>query len=102
MTLRVHAAAETDIQSAADWYDQQREGLGDEFLEAVEEAFQIIQQLPRGGLAAQAAPPGREVRRYGLKRFPYSVFYEVSDEDIIVLAVTHQRRKPGEWQTRLA
>jgi hypothetical protein len=76
MTFRIHAEAEADIQSAVDWDEEQWEGLGDEFLDTNEEAFVAIE------------------------RSPQSVFYEVSGEDIVVLAVSHQRRRPGEYQTR--
>lgn len=38
------------------------------------------------------------VRRRHLKRFPYSVLYEVETATVTVLAVAHHRRKPGYWK----
>ena len=38
--------AELDIAEARGWYDEQRPGLGDEFVEAVEKAFQRIRDFP--------------------------------------------------------
>jgi hypothetical protein len=41
------------------------------------------------------------VRAMAVTRFPYHVIYlEVSDR-IRILAVAHDRRKPGYWKTRL-
>ncbi|MFY7941775.1 MAG: hypothetical protein ACOVOX_12785 [Burkholderiaceae bacterium] len=32
-----------------------------------------------------------------MKRFPYSVFYDVMANRVTVLAIGHHRRKPGYW-----
>jgi plasmid stabilization system protein ParE len=41
------------------------------------------------------------VRAKSLKRFPYSVLYSVENNEIVVLAIAHQSRKPGCWRDRL-
>jgi plasmid stabilization system protein ParE len=102
MTYRLHIDAEADVQTAADWYEEQREALGDRFLDAIEEAFAVIDRMPRAFTLVSPPQPEREVRRYNVPGFPYTVFYEVRDDEVIVLAVTHQRRRPGAWQTRQA
>ncbi len=40
------------------------------------------------------------VRAKFLKKFPYSIIYEVIGEDIIVYAYMHQSREPGYWRDR--
>ena len=35
-----------------------------------------------------------------LKRFPYTLHYRMVGEVIDILAVAHQRRRPGYWQKR--
>jgi hypothetical protein len=35
-----------------------------------------------------------------LRRFPYSIVYLLLPEEIRVLAIAHQRRKPGYWSGR--
>ena len=42
----------------------------------------------------------RPVRRRLLKAFPYAMIYEVRDTEILVVAVAHNRRKPGYWRKR--
>lgn len=39
-----------------------------------------------------------DVRRYVLSHFPFTVHYEIQGSDTIVLAVAHQRRRPGYWR----
>ena len=39
-------------------------------------------------------------RRYLLRRFPYSVFYHVASDEIRIVAVAHQRRRPAYWSGR--
>ncbi len=39
-------------------------------------------------------------RRYVLRRFPYSVFYQIASDEIRVVAVAHHRRRPSYWAGR--
>jgi plasmid stabilization system protein ParE len=41
-----------------------------------------------------------EIRCVRARRFPYSVFYRVEGDQIVVLAVFHARRDPIIWQVR--
>jgi plasmid stabilization system protein ParE len=39
-------------------------------------------------------------RRYILRRFPYSIIYQATAEELRILAVAHHRRRPGYWAHR--
>lgn len=41
-----------------------------------------------------------DVRRVRLRRFPYSLFYRISDEAVFVIACFHASRDPRVWQSR--
>jgi plasmid stabilization system protein ParE len=41
-----------------------------------------------------------ETLRAQLRRFPYVAYYELLDDDILVLAVWHSRRDPKGWKER--
>jgi plasmid stabilization system protein ParE len=45
--------------------------------------------------------PRLGVRRVPLKRFPYVVAYLETDAAIRVLAIVHDRRRPGYWLSRV-
>jgi plasmid stabilization system protein ParE len=39
-------------------------------------------------------------RRYLFRRFPYSIIYQTTADELRVVAVAHQRRRPGYWAKR--
>ncbi|MCG6937742.1 MAG: type II toxin-antitoxin system RelE/ParE family toxin [Gammaproteobacteria bacterium] len=39
-------------------------------------------------------------RRFFLSKFPFSIIYRVSGDEIFVVAVMHNSRKPGYWKVR--
>lgn len=41
-----------------------------------------------------------EYRRSLMPRFPYSEVYRITDEQIVILAIAHLRRRPGYWRNR--
>ena len=91
----IRPEAEDDLADARRWYEGRRDGLGDEFIEQVDVAFDRIQRMP-----LVPAPKYQDVRRVLLKRFPYAVFYHVDDDQITVIAVYHTSRDPRGWQSR--
>ena len=64
--LVLRAAAAADVEEAYGWYENQRAGLGEEFLASVQSALEAI-------LAHREAAPiiHRDTRRVLVKRFPY-------------------------------
>jgi toxin ParE1/3/4 len=94
--LLIRPEAETDLAEAYRWYEDQKEGLGDKFLERVREQFDTIVAMPD-----IYAVVDRGVRRCKLKRFPYVVYYRQAHGRIEILAVLHGKRRPETWRTRL-
>ena len=94
LVLRAEARAEFD--EAFDWYEQQRPGLGLDFMRRVQQAFDLIEQMPE--LHARVF---EDVRCATVRRFPYAVYYRVETDQIVVLAVFHGRRDPKIWQERV-
>ncbi len=89
----VQPAAEAEITEAFRWYESRSEGLGSEFMRALDAALSAVQRNP-GSYAAVHGP----VRRAMLRRFPYGVFYLLDGEVIVVLACFHASRAPKPWQ----
>ncbi|CAN5338656.1 hypothetical protein BH24GEM3_BH24GEM3_16160 [soil metagenome] len=76
-------------------YDAEVPDLGAEFAEAVERVVQEITAYPELG-----SPYLAGTRRRLVRRFPFSVVYRLRPEEIVILAVAHQKRKPGYWRGR--
>jgi len=87
--------AESDVQSSYDWYEKQQAGLGDEFLDALDQVIEGLHRLPEKHPIVH-----HNVRRALLRRFPYGVFYLNEPPRVVILAVVHQRRDPTRWQDR--
>jgi len=73
-----------------------RDGLGQEFLDAVEPAFGKIAQRPMIWRILK----GR-FRRYLIHHFPYAVIYAIEDDTVYVVAIMHMKRKPDYRQDRV-
>ena len=91
-----HEDAETEMKEAARYYEERALGLGMSFLDAIEEAVDQVLANPE---AYQLV--GDDVRHKILRRFPYSVLYAIEPDRIRVMAVAHQKRRPGYWCYRL-
>ena len=96
MNVSIAAAAEADLAEAAGFYLREAGmTVSRVFLAEFERAIGLLAEQPNIG-----APWRRSIRRLPLRRFPYSVLYDVRADEIRVLAVAHQRRKPGFWAGR--
>jgi plasmid stabilization system protein ParE len=78
-----------DLNDAFNWYEDQKAGLGEQFLVTMYEAFDHLAESP-----FLYAPYRIHYRRMVLRRFPYSVIYQVIEESqtVLVIAVLHQKR----------
>ena len=90
-----HPAAESELLGAARYYENQAQNLGLEFISAVEATSDHICQFPDSGHAF-----GQRLRRFLVRRFPYTLVYRAEPNRILILAVAHLRRKPGYWRDR--
>jgi plasmid stabilization system protein ParE len=88
-------AAAAEIETAYRWYENEREGLGSEFLEAVEKIVKGIAENPERFSVIR-----RDVRRAVLRRFPYSIFYRIVAGHVVVIACFHGKRNPKVWRSR--
>lgn len=102
MSFRFLPAARWDLIDAADWYERQSAGLGDDFTNQVENRVQEIATRPRLYGGVKPAVRGREVREAPVHRFPYKVVYEVTAAEVVIVAVVHVRRGRRSWRPRLS
>ena len=90
--------AEEEMNAYAQYYNQQASGLGLEFLLEIEKSLQLIEKNP------ERWPYYEEnIHKYNTRRFPFSLYYvfEKDLDKIIIIAVAHQKRKPGYWKQRI-
>ena len=96
MIIRFIPHADAELAEARQWYAHQRADLDIEFMERIDDALSRIVSNP------QLYPiVYRTLRRAVVRRFPFAVFYEVTADEIQVVAVFHSRRDPESWQSRV-
>lgn len=85
-----------ELFESAEWYEARGKALSADFLRMIENYLETLQQNP----FQYQVILGR-VRRAVLPRFPYSIIYSVSEDELLVIACFHGRRDPGHWRKRL-
>jgi len=94
-TVRLLLPAEQEMFDAARYYELQAPGLGQHFLNKVETALQDLVRSPEQWPVVQD-----DIRRRLIRRFPYSLLYRIDPNEVVILAVMHQKRHPSYWLSR--
>jgi len=99
---RIRPEALVELREAAEWYEEQRPGLGGDLVEEFETTLdEALCNLERGPVVARTSG-GRAIRRFRLKRFArYAVYLLEVDDVVHVVAFEHSSREPGYWRDRL-
>lgn len=95
MKLVFRPHVERELDTAANWYEEQQPGLRERFLYEVGETLSRIEENPRSFPVVHL-----DIRRAAVRRFPYGVFYSLIQGDAHVLAVVHDARHPSVWRRR--
>jgi plasmid stabilization system protein ParE len=85
--VRFSAQATIELDQAIAWYEIQRQNLGIEFLDAIENAVSKIAENPERFPSNQLP-----IRHFTLRRFPFTIFYEIRENTIWIAAIWHQKR----------
>ena len=95
MIHEFHPAARDEFAATVEFYEGVVPGLGGRFRDAVAATLSRLDAFPASG-----APVAGRFRRAAISGFPYDLIYSASKDLLQVLAVAHQRRRPGYWQNR--
>ena len=96
-TLRYHPLFDCDVREAAGWYDRRSPGLGDAFVNLVQQTTaDVISDPERFAIS----PSGCRYAR--VPRFPYVVLFDLANQDLLLLGVLHTARSMEKWRERLS
>lgn len=102
LPFTLHSLAAGDVLSTWQWYEQQQPALGDRFVAAVGAAIASACRWPNAGAPAIHDEVGDVIeRKIAIAGFPYAVRYRATVEQLVVMAVYHQRRRPDFGVERL-
>ena len=88
----IRPRAEADLQDAWQWYESQRAGLGNEWLDEVRRAMRSLREHPE-----QRPFYYGNFRRLLLRRFPYKLFYVTESDRVIVFRILHVKQDHRRW-----
>lgn len=96
MEIKFLEIAQVELDEAVEFYNSESPELGDLFLVEALHAVERIGQLPQAW-----QPFTSTTRRCLLRRFPYSIVYQATDEEILIIAIANLHRKPDYWKDRI-
>ena len=82
---------------AVTYYERRQPGTGARFRIELLATLDRIRNAPR--MYRVVYPP--DIRQARMDRFPYSVYYREVEDGVEVIAVSHDRQRPGYWLDRL-
>ena len=89
-------AVDHEIIEALHYYRAIDFKLGARLVQEFEDAVQRIVHFPEGWKKI-----GTNLRRCGLKNFPFVVIYRHRDDEIVIVASASTHRRPGYWRDRI-
>jgi len=93
--VNIQPQASAEAEEAAAWYENQRPGLGAEFVLELDAAIERAAKNPNIYVILY-----QTARRVLLHRFPYAVYFVHESSVIEVFAILHQQRNQLVWQKR--
>ncbi len=96
MRLRLDERALHDFLDAVDYYSDESIPTAERFIVEIETALDAISLFPkRFGLKNES------VRANVRTNFPYTIFYSIEEEEVVVLAIGYHSQDASIWKDRL-
>ncbi|KLU07694.1 hypothetical protein RISK_000211 [Rhodopirellula islandica] len=88
MRIRLHEQAEFDLERGADFYESRESGIGAYFVDCLASDIESLKVFA-----------GTHSTKFGFfravsKRFPYSIYYDVIKDEVVVFGVFGDRQLP--------
>lgn len=101
MRLTTLVEARIELDEAFAWYAARSATAAAGFVAEFQTALSEIGSRPEGFSLLESHEGPEDFRRYVMKRYPYHIVYECLDDVILIVAVAHDRRRPGYWMGRI-
>jgi len=84
--LIIRARANSDAKKAYLWYEDKRVGLGELFIEELQDCYDQLIVRPEAYHKIKF-----DFRQFNMKRFPYAIVYDIDEKSIVVYTVFHTK-----------
>lgn len=93
--IELSSEAEDDFEKSYEFYATENEKTADNYYKEVDNSLKKIANSP------QLYPKvHRNVRKYVIKKFPFIIYYKVTNLVIRIIAIFHASRNPEIWKNR--
>jgi plasmid stabilization system protein ParE len=96
MNYKFLPEADEEFREAARYYENGASGVGLAFITEVHRVISVVISHPRSAKKVRG-----NIRSKVLIHFPYSLFYSIESDLILIVAVAHHKRRPTYWRCRL-
>ncbi|TAF72690.1 MAG: type II toxin-antitoxin system RelE/ParE family toxin [Bacteroidetes bacterium] len=90
--IKILERAKNDLREARKYYNKCQKGLGQRFLLDTKFTVKSIQNNPRGFEIRY-----KTVRMAHLSVFPFSIHFEIFENQILILAIIHSHMSSDKW-----
>lgn len=95
MRIKLHPEARAELRAARNWYFERSPLSAIAFAETFDRSISRISDTPNS-----FPPSDHDTRKFIVQRFPFNIFYRTGETEIVIVAVAHQKRRPGYWSSR--
>lgn len=96
MAAGLHREADEEFDNAVAYLNGETSGLGLRFSVELVETFSMLETYPRMGRRIS-----RNLYRFSMPDWPYSVVYAIEPEGIFIFAIAHESRRRNYWRSRV-
>ncbi len=96
VSVTFHVVAQSEYDDALSWYAKRDTTAADGFVAEVGRATAMMAAFPD-----PCAPYDRTHRYWLLRKYPFALVYRREEGTIVVVAVAHNRQRPGYWKDRI-
>jgi plasmid stabilization system protein ParE len=94
--LLIQRAARQDLEDATAWYRERNPTIAERFVGELRRTLVLVEKFPSTGARVPSA--NADARRLPIDGFPYHLVFQEFADRVEVLAVAHDRRRPGYWR----
>ena len=96
MRIKLHPHARAELRAARKWYYERSPLSAFAFAQIIQNAISRIKDAPNTFPVSDHG-----TRKFTLQRFPFNIFYLTRETEIVIVALAHQKRRPGYWSSRV-
>ncbi len=96
MNISYLELAKFEFHDTIRYYEIQQKGLGKRFEYEIKNSINRIKKFPKSYQKVF-----NEIRRCTLHKFPHNILYLIENDTLLIIAISHQHRKPDYWIDRI-